>query len=410
MWLIQVAVVITVCYGCGAIAERLGQCKVIGEIAGGILLGPLILGVLTPTLQKQLFAPDAAAMIGQLGEVGLALLMFEIGLELSMPSRRAIFGPTLIALAGIVLPLAGGMALGWWSHDTLAAQYPFWPYVLFCGVALSVSAVPVMARIVGDLNLIGHPGAGAALSAAMVGDLLGWCALSAIVCLAHVDASWQALGVDVALLCGYALTLALASKWFLSPLLARMLACGGSRGTITLVVAFVLLSGWITAKLGFHSAFGALLPGILLRHTPGLREQFQRILGGFVHTVLIPLFFANAGLNMRLFDGSAQAQWYWLIAFIAVGFVGKYLGAFVGSLLVGYSRENATVIATLMNARGLMELIFLSIGLELKILPSNVYTMLLIFALFTTAMTAPLLRRSIQPEASSTKGSISGLR
>ncbi|MCI3208032.1 MULTISPECIES: cation:proton antiporter [Pandoraea] len=406
MWLIQVAVVITVCYGCGALAERMGQCKVIGEIAGGILLGPVALGAVTPSLQKQLFTPDAASLIGQLGEVGLALLMFEIGLELSMPSRRAVLGPALIAISGIALPLGGGIAVAWISYDVLAAHQPFWPYVLFCGVALSVSAVPVMARIVGDLNLIRHPGACAALSAAMVGDLLGWCALSAIVCFSHVDASWRALGVDIALLCAYVVALSAASKWGLTPLLTRLLARGWSRGTVTMLVALVLLSGWITSALGFHSAFGALLPGILLRNVPGLREQFQRLLGGFVHTILMPLFFANAGLHMQMFDGGANGQWYWLIAFIVVGFIGKYLGVFAGARMVGYSRENATVIATLMNARGLMELIFLSIGLELRILPANVYTMLLIFALFTTATTAPLLRRSIQPVTAGAKGSI----
>ncbi|MDR8050749.1 cation:proton antiporter [Burkholderia cenocepacia] len=406
MWLIQIAIVIIVCFVCGEYSKRLGQCKVIGEIAGGILLGPLALGAVTPSFQKQLFTHDAVVMIGQLGEVGLALLMFEIGLEISVPARRAVLGSTAIAVSGIVLPFAGGVAVAWISYSTLAPQQPFWPYILLCGVALSVSAVPVMACIVQDLELMRHPGASVALSSAMIGDVIGWCALSAIVCFSRVDANWRALGADIVLLCAYVLVLVAASKGFLSRHLARTIERGRSKGTLTFLAAAVLVSGWITSKLGFHSAFGALVLGTLLRHVPGLRQQFQQMLGGFVHSILMPVFFANAGLHMQLFGDNTRAQWYWLIAFIVVGFIGKYLGVFAGARLAGYSRENATVSATLMNARGLMELIFLSIGLEFQILPTNVYTMLMIFALFTTAMTAPLLRRSVQPVSAGAKGSI----
>lgn len=397
MWLIQVAVVILVCNGCGAIAERLGQCKVIGEITGGILLGPLALGVVTPSLYNELFSPGATSAIGQFGEVGLVLLMFEIGLDVRLPEQRALLGPVLIALAGMLLPFGGGVAIGWFAHDTLAPQQAFWPFVLFCGVALSVSAVPVMARIVADLNLTRHPAASSALSAAMVGDLLGWCVLSLIICFSRHDAGWRTLGVNIVSLVVFVAVLVIASKWFLRRAVERSLAQGWSRDTVVILAAFVLISGWLTSRFGFHSAFGALLPGMLLRQVPGLREHFNRLLGGFLHTILMPIFFAYAGLNLQMFDVTAHAQWFWLLAFIAVGFSGKYLGVFVGSRAVGHARGDATVIATLMNARGLMELIFLSIGLQLRILPPNVYTMLVIFALFTTGVTAPLLRRYMRP-------------
>ncbi|SDJ53741.1 transporter, CPA2 family [Paraburkholderia steynii] len=393
MWLLQVALVVLVCNGCGAIVERFGQCKVVGEIAGGILLGPLALGVVTPTLYKDLFSSSAVAGIGSLGDVGLVLLMFSIGLEIRTPSRRALRDPVVIALAGMALPFAGGMVIAWLSHQLLAPQQPFWPYVLFCGVALSVSAVPVMARIVGDLGLVRHPGAASALSAAMVGDLFGWCMLSLIVCFSRSGVGWRALAIDTALLGAYVILLVLCMRWFLRRALERSLLQGGSRDTVAILAALVLISSWVTSRLGFHSAFGALLPGILLRDVPGLQEQFERLLGGFLHTILMPIFFAYAGLNLQLFDVTAHAQWFWLLAFATVGFSGKYLGAFAGSRLVGHSQADATVLATLMNARGLMELVFLSIGLQMRILPPNVYTMLVIFALFTTAVTAPLLRR-----------------
>lgn len=396
MWLIQLAVVILVCNICGRLAERLGQCKVIGEISGGILLGPIAFGVVSPSSYKEFFTQDAVATIGQLGEIGLAMLMFEIGLEISVPSRRAIIGPAAIAVAGMLLPFGGGVLIAWLSFDDLAPHQAFAPYVLFCGVALSVSAVPVMARIVGDLNLERHPGASAALMAAMFGDLLGWCMLSLIVGFSRADASWHLLGIDLALLCIYVALLATVSKLFLPRLLKRLFGQACSRDVITIIAVFVLASGWVTSKLGFHSAFGALLIGLLLREVQGIREQFQRSLSSFVHMILMPIFFAYAGLNMQFFDITAHGQLLWLIAFVSVGFAGKYLGVFAGSRLVGHSSDDAKVIATLMNARGLMELIFLSIGLQLGVLPPNVYSILVIFALFTTAVTAPLLRRRIR--------------
>lgn len=406
MWLIQVAVVVLVCNGCGALAERMGQCKVIGEIAGGILLGPLALGFATPSLYNELFAPNSTMAINQLGQIGLVLLMFEVGLDMRLPSQRALLDPVLIAVPGMLLPFGGGLAIGWFAHEALAPQQPLWPFILFCGVALSVSAVPVMARIVTDLNLARHPASAPALSAAMVGDLLGWCALSVIVCFSRGEADWRALGMNVALLAAYVVLLVIAAKGGLLRVVERTLARGWSRDTVVILAASGLVSGWITSRLGFHSAFGALLIGMLLRRVPGVREQFDHLLGGFLHAILMPIFFACAGLNLQLFDFTAHAQWLWLLAFIAVGFAGKYLGVFAGSRLVGHARGDATMIATLMSTRGLMELILLSIGLQLRILPQNVYTMLVIFTLFTTGVTAPLLRCFMRPVTVGTTESI----
>ncbi|ALK30733.1 cation:proton antiporter [Burkholderia plantarii] len=405
MWLIQVALVVLVCNGCGVIAERMGQCRVIGEIAGGILLGPLALGFVTPSLYHELFAPGTTSAISQFGEIGLALLMFEIGLDVRLPSQRALLGPVLIAVPGMLLPFGGGLAVGWFAHDAIAPQQPFWPFVLFCGVALSVSAVPVMARIVTDLNLTRHPAAASALSAAMVGDLLGWCALSLIIGFSRHDAGWRALGINLALLAAYVGLLVVAARGVLLRAVERSLAQGWSRYTVVALACAVLVSGWITSRLGFHSAFGALLIGMLLRRVPGVREQFDRLLGGFLHTILMPIFFACAGLSLQFFDFTAHSQWLWLMAFIVAGFAGKYLGVLLAARATGHARADSTLIATLMNARGLMELIFLSIGLQLRILPQNVYTMLVIFALFTTGVTAPLLRRRMRPVAAGATGS-----
>ncbi|WP_010116540.1 cation:proton antiporter, partial [Burkholderia oklahomensis] len=167
MWLLQLAIVITVCHACGHLAERIGQARVIGEIAAGILLGPTIFGAFAPDVHRALFPAATQSGIALLCEVGLVLLMFEVGLHLRIPNTFSwadVRLPGLVALLGLALPFALGVGVALGSKDALAAGYAPVPYALFCGVALGVSAVPVMARIVADLGLSAHPSATTALA------------------------------------------------------------------------------------------------------------------------------------------------------------------------------------------------------------------------------------------------------
>ncbi|MDE1180637.1 cation:proton antiporter [Paraburkholderia sp.] len=410
MWLLQLVLIIAACHVCGYVAERVGQCRVVGEISAGIVLGPSVLGAVLPEFHTTMFASAATAGMSQLGEIGLVLLMFEIGLHMQSGGNRNNSGylkrapisaklPALVAVFGLLLPFALGVIVAFCSKSTLAPAQAATPYLLFCGVALAVSAVPVMARIVVDLKLARHPLATAAMSAAMLTDIAGWLMLAAIASIAGAEHGGDgAAGLlrPLASIVLYALGCIAGVRYLVKPWLMRAAARQDTQAVFTLVTCCVLLSAWTTSHLGFHSAFGALLPGILLRDVDVVREQWERTLGGFVRIVLMPVFFSYAGLHTSIASVDGYDAWLWFGAFLVAGFAGKYGGAYLASRVCGLPSNDASVIASLMNARGLMELIVLSIGLQLGILPTRVYTILVLFALVTTAMTTPLVRHHLR--------------
>lgn len=395
MFFLQLAIVILACHACGQVAERIGQCRVVGEITAGILLGPSVLGVLTPGIHDVIFPASSASSMSQLGEVGIVLLMFEIGMHIQPSDRRVSAGlrlPGLIAALGLAMPFALGVAVALWSKDALAPGLPSVPYALFCGVALGVSAVPVMARIVIDLGLDKHPLAKTALSAAMLTDVAGWMLLAVVASIAHVRNGAGALAVALGGIGLYSIGCVVVTRHMVQPMLIRVAQRNDMRAVFTIVTCLVLISAAITASLGFHSAFGALLPGMLLRDIPAVREQWDRWFGGFIRTVLMPVFFSYAGLHTSISSIDGAGAWLWLCVFLGAGFAGKFGGSYLAARLCGLGSGEAAFLGSLMNARGLMELIVLSIGLQLGILPAKVYTMLVLFALVTTAMTTPLVR------------------
>ncbi|AJX31681.1 cation:proton antiporter [Burkholderia oklahomensis] len=403
MWLLQLAIVITVCHACGHLAERIGQARVIGEIAAGILLGPTIFGAFAPDVHRALFPAATQSGIALLCEVGLVLLMFEVGLHLRIPNTFSwadVRLPGLVALLGLALPFALGVGVALGSKDALAAGYAPVPYALFCGVALGVSAVPVMARIVADLGLSAHPSATTALASAMLTDVAGWLLLALVASVAqpgHGDGFTLLLSmVSIAL---YAVACVASLRYVVGPLLQRASARGNVRIVAVVVTGCVLASAWGTHALGFHGAFGALLAGLALRDAPAVADQWRRTFSGFVHVVLTPVFFAYAGLHTSISALDDVGAWTWFGAFFIAGFAGKFGGAYAAARWCARTPHDAMLIGALMNARGLMELIVLSIGLQLGVLPQKVYTILVAFALLTTAMTTPFVRYATRPGA-----------
>jgi Kef-type K+ transport system membrane component KefB len=395
MYLLQLVVVILACHACGYVAERIGQCRVVGEITAGILLGPSILGSLVPAFHDSLFPAGTASSMSQLGEVGLVLLMFEIGMHISIARRAAGAGfgaPVLVAVLGLAAPFVLGCGVAWWSKPVLAPSMATLPFVLFCGVALGVSAVPVMVRIVMDLGLNQHPLARTALTAAMMTDVAGWILLAAVASLAQVQNGashvvWSLIGVAL-----YSTGCVLVTRHVVRPILIKAAATNDLRAVFTIVICYVMASACLTTSLGFHSAFGALLPGMLLRDVPAVRDQWDNWFGGFVRTILLPVFFAYAGIHTSIASIAGYGAWLGFCAFLGAGFIGKFGGSYLAARICGLSSGDAALIGSLMNARGLMELIVLSIGLQIGILPHAVYSVLVVFALVTTAMTTPLVR------------------
>lgn len=398
IWLLQLVLVIALCNLCGRLAERLGQCAVVGEIAAGLLLGPSLFGVIAPNFYELLFGPRTLTAMAHVGEVGLILLMFQIGLhmELSETLRGKRWRvPVAIAAGGLIAPAAIGMIVATVSKGSLANDVPALPYVLFCGVALAVSAVPVMARIIDDLALGAMVGARHAMSAAMLTDALGWMLLATIASLSS-GPGWAFAQMLVSLLV-YLVLCALLVRFVVRPVLARLASTAhATRDRLAVLLCFVIASALATSLIGFHSAFGALAAALFVRRVPGVAKEWRDNVEGFVKLVLMPVFFACAGLHASVGTIDDAASWMWCGVFLVGGFIGKFGGSYLGARATGLAPHDAMLVSSLMNTRGLMELIVLSIGLQMQILPPKVYTILVVFALVTTALTAPLVRFTLR--------------
>ncbi|WP_442782009.1 cation:proton antiporter [Collimonas fungivorans] len=400
IFLVQLSVIILAAFICGTAAEKLGQSRVVGEIAAGLLLGPSVLGAIDIHAYDFLFgsASMPASALSQLGELGLVLLMFQLGLHLDLKSlqgRRQANAPLLVALLGMLIPFALGCAIGVVSRPWIAPHAEAVGYVLFCGLALSISAVPVMARIVMDLRMADSYPATVALASATLTDILGWLLLAVIAAFAAGTYSFSRTLHDLALLAAFVAFSLLLAKPLWRSVLSRgktTEASAPSAGILACVACYVLLSSWVTAAIGFHSAFGALMAALVLRGHADLAQAWRRQVTGFVELILMPVFFAYAGIHVSL--GSVQSPdfWQWFLLFLAAAILGKFGGSYLGARWSGIPHRDARIIGALMNTRGLMELIVLTIGLQLGILPVSVYSMLVLMALVTTAMTVPLLR------------------
>lgn len=404
VWLLQLVLVIALCNVCGRLAERLGQCAVVGEIAAGLLLGPSLFGVIAPDFYDALFGPSTLSAMAQVGEVGLILLMFQVGLHMELGETlrgRRWRMPVAIAAGGLVLPAAIGMIVATVSKDMLAGDAPALPYILFCGVALAISAVPVMARIVDDLALNAMVGARHAMSAAMLTDALGWMLLAAIASLSS-GPGWAFACMLVSLL-AYLVLCALLVRFVVRPTLVRLASTAhAARDRLAVLLCFVMASALATSLIGFHSAFGALAAALFVRRVPGIANEWRDNVEGFVRLVLIPVFFAYAGLHASVGTIDDAASWMWFGVFLVGGFIGKFGGSYLGARATGLEPRDAMLVGSLMNTRGLMELIVLSIGLQMQILPPKVYTILVVFALVTTALTVPLVRLTLRAQSRAT--------
>ena len=395
MWPVQLCIIILATVLCGALANRVGQSRVVGEIAAGLILGPAVLGALNTDFYNIVFSNAVMPVMSQFGELGLVFLMFQLGLHLDLKSLQGHVQmriPVAVALSGIFFPFAIGCAIAVASRAAIAPEVPALGYVLFCGVALSISAMPVMARIVMDLQMEGSFTATVALTAASLTDLLGWLLLAVVTAISTGGFTWEHIARNVALL----LIFVALSMLIVRPLWARIIArrptSGVTSRVLPAVICYVLISSWITAEIGFHSAFGALMAGLVLRDLPGLQIEWRAKLEGFVSLILMPVFFALAGIQAATGSVSLPNFWLWFGLFLIGGIAGKFGGSYLGARLSGVGHRDASVIAALMNTRGLMELIVLTIGLKSGILPPSVYTMLFVMALATTAMTVPILR------------------
>jgi Kef-type K+ transport system membrane component KefB len=407
--LLALAAVIVAGRTVGALLSLVGQPPVIGEVVGGILLGPSLLGRLAPAVSTYVLPVDVAPYLGLIAQVGVTFYMFLVGLDLSADLlRRRASAAVGTSHASIVLPFLLGSVLALYLYPRFStSDVPFTSFALFMGVALSVTAFPVLARILADRRMNKTEFGAMALTCAAAGDVTAWCLLAFVsgVAQARVESA-----VIVAILTvGF-----IACMWFVArPVVGRLVGGRGSDpilspktrelsekmvsdpispGVIAFVLLCALLSALTTEFIGVHAIFGAFLFGAIIPHDSALARALVQRLQDFVTIVLLPAFFAFIGMRTQIDLVSGSYQWMVCGLIILVATVGKFGGTLVAGRLTGLGWRQASSLGILMNTRGLMELIVLNIGLDLGIISPTLFAMLVIMALVTTLATTPLLQ------------------
>ncbi|HEL3749262.1 TPA: cation:proton antiporter [Stenotrophomonas maltophilia] len=388
LFLLQLLVLLLVAKGAGALLKRFGQPAVIGEMAAGLMMGPLVLGSLLPQLHGALFPAASLAPLGLLSQLGVLMFLLVAGAELDLAAlrgrRRFAF---TVSHAGIAVPFMLGVALAIWLYPQHGPQgVGFTSFALFVGISMSITAFPVLLRILADRGITHTPLGQTAIACAALGDATAWCLLALIVAAAQaggwLPASLNLLGVVAFVV----LMLGLVRPWF-----ARQQVVAGREGRWLLgILLLSLASALVTEMLGIHALFGAFAAGVAVSSNAPLRALLMARVEPFAVTLLLPLFFAMTGLRMRA-DALHAGDIVLCLVVIAVATAGKLLSTFSAARSTGLPAREAWRLGALMNTRGLMELIVLNLGYELGLLGDRLFAVLVIMALVTTAMTGPLL-------------------
>lgn len=382
--LVAVAVVIAAAQAFGWLARRARQPRVLGEITAGIVLGPSLLGVVAPDAVAWLFPAGVLGGLTSIAQVGLVLFMFVVGLELDVDQLRG-QGHRAVAIshASIVLPFGLGTLLGLGVHGRLGGDSSLLGFSLFMGIAMSITAFPVLARVLQEAELDRTRIGALALTCAAIDDVTAWCGLAVVVAVVDSSDPGGAVGTLI-----WTLLFLAVMRLVVRPLLAR---CGSV--PLPVAVAFALGSAWVSEMIGIHAIFGAFLAGATMPRNPVDRRALVERLEVVTTSVLLPIFFIVVGLSTRI--GSLDTPYLWMatVAVIAVAVAGKLGGSTLAARLVGENWRDALTIGVLMNTRGLTEIVILTVGLELGVIDDTMFTIMVIMALATTFMAGPALRR-----------------
>ena len=404
--LLQLIVIILCARVAGAAAVAVRQPRAAGEIVAGLLLGPSLFGAFFPDVSHAVFSPVAAAPIQILSQIGLILLMFQIGSDFDFGhladarNRKAMI---YVAVASICAPLATGLIIGWESAPTLASDKNAPIYSLFVAVAFAITAVPVLGRILREYALTRHETGVIAIAAAAANDAVGWLLLAAVAAYASAQFSLSHYSLQIAGLLGLAVVLFVAGRPAVSWLLRKFPIQNGllPSSLIATVFALIFVTGIATEKLGVFTIFGGFLIGLLFHRHTAFVTAWNRQVGSFVLVFFLPIFFTYTGLRTNILGLESWSDWMWCAGIVAAATLSKVLPVHIAARAAELPRHQALTLGVLMNTRGLMELIVLNVGLSLGFIPPKVFTMLVIMAISTTIMTGPilqfLLRRAGQP-------------
>jgi Kef-type K+ transport system membrane component KefB len=392
--LLQIVVIVLATRLVGSLFVRMGQPSVIGEMLAGILLGPSLLGWLSPGTLGFLFPASSMGPLKMLSQIGVILFMFLVGMDLDVKHlREKAHSAIVVSHASILLPLLLGVGLSLFLYSSFApGGVAFSSFALFLGVAMSITAFPVLARILEERGLTGTMLGSASIACAAVDDVTAWCLLAVVVAFAR--ASGMASAAVTILL---AFVFVGVMLFLIKPRIARVALRRGEpamleKGWVAGLLVFAFACAFFTETIGIHALFGAFVAGIVAPPQPEFRRTLRRRLEIVVSVFLLPLFFAFTGLRTQIGLISDRATWLACGAIILVAILGKLGGGMLTARWTGMSWEDAFSIGALMNTRGLMELIVLNIGYDLGILSQKVFAIMVLMALTTTFMTGPLLQ------------------
>jgi Kef-type K+ transport system membrane component KefB len=412
--LAQIITIILVARFFGWICRKIGQPSVIGEIIAGIVLGPSLIGMYFPEFSALLFPKDSLGNLQFLSQIGLIFFMFVIGMELDLKAlKNKAHEAVVISHASIIIPFALGIGLAYFIYESFAPKgVEFTSFGLFLGIAMSITAFPVLARIVQERGIHKTKLGSIVITCAAADDITAWCILAAVIAIVKAGSFVSALYII-----GLAAVYVLLMLKVVQPFLKRVGDLNATRESLNKPVVAIffltlLLSSYASELIGIHALFGAFMAGAIMPSNSKFRNIFIEKVEDVSVIVLLPLFFVFTGLRTEI--GSLNDVYLWkvtgLITLVAV--VGKFFGSALAAKVVGQSWKDSLSIGALMNTRGLMELVVLNIGYDLGVLSTEIFTMMVIMALVTTFMTGPALsliaflfkaKKTLVPEEISSK-------
>jgi Kef-type K+ transport system membrane component KefB len=391
--LLQIIVILVTSRIFGFIFRILGQQTVIGEIVAGIFLGPSILGWAFPGLSSVIFPPGSLISLQFLSQIGLAFFMFVVGMELDLDKiKNKTQDVIIISHVSIIFPFFLGVCISYFVFPELAPQgISFTSFSLFIGIAMSITAFPVLARIIKERGLTKTPLGVLAITCAAVDDVTAWCLLAAVIAIVKAGSIASSMFTI-----GLAISYIVFMIYFIKPWLQkisdrRIHKEKVDSAVISLSFFILLLSAYFTEIIGIHALFGAFIAGVIMPNNIRFKEILSDKIEDVSTILLLPIFFAFTGLRTQIGLLNDGHLWLYCIIIIGVAILGKLLGSSFAAKIVGRNWKDSLSLGVLMNTRGLMELIVLNIGYDLGILGPEIFAILVLMALFTTFMTGPLL-------------------
>jgi Kef-type K+ transport system membrane component KefB len=390
----QIAVVLLVTLACGCLALRVGQSRVIGEMVGGILLGPSFFGRLLPHTFARLFPKPSLAPLEVLSTIGLVLFLFIIGTEVDhrqLLRHRAVV--LLTSGVSILFPFLLASALAPSLRVRFAPQgIGSVPFLLFLGISMSITAFPVLARIIQERNLLGTTLGTVAICCAVIDDVVAWLLLALALAARETYGRAPSLALRLAELLFYVIIMIGALRPFARRLARKWGVTAPSLELMGVTLVVVFASAAATEAIGVHPLFGAFLAGVSLPRNQLWQSSFRARLDAVVSGLLLPLFFATTGMRTRLDLLGGGSAWLWAGVLLVAATAGKLGGAALAARWTGQSWTNACALGALLNTRGLVELVVLNIGYDVGVFSARLFTMLVMMALITTASTTPILK------------------